>query len=127
MTPTPVPAISASLLPYKHYNPNSPGNVGLYLLGMVYTTNGELPVANRTIVVHVSYVYGGITYNDTISLGPTDSTGFVTSCGTHTYPAAVQLTIGFDAVSNAPGPDSQPQSDIQVHNQGYSDRPDFCP
>jgi hypothetical protein len=110
----------------KHYSPASSGNAGLYLSGRVYTSVGGIGVIGKTIIVHVSYILGGVTFSDTLSLGPTDASGFATLCPGRSYPANVQLTINTDAVNNAPGPNGPPLNDVQVQNQAQGAVPAFC-
>jgi hypothetical protein len=115
-----------SLSAVKHYNPNSTGNAGLYLSGRVYTSIGGVGVAGKTIVVHVTYVIGGVTVSDTLSLGPTDATGFARACPAGNYPANVQITVSTDPVDNAPGPNGPGLGDVQVQNQNQGAVPAFC-
>ncbi|NJN17320.1 MAG: hypothetical protein HC822_14140, partial [Oscillochloris sp.] len=125
-TPTPPPAISVSLSAVKHYNPNSIGSEGLFLVGRVYTSIGSLGVANKSITVRVSYTYGGVSFNDTITLGPTDANGFARVCPARSYPASVQLTISTDPVDNSPGAPGSGLGDVQVQNQPQGAVPGFC-
>lgn len=111
----------------KHYDPNASGDVGLFLFGRVYTSIGNLPVAGRTIVVRISYTYGGVTRSETYSLGPTNAQGSARACPAGTFPAAAQLTISTDPVDNTPGPPGPGLGDVQVQNTTYSGRPSFCP
>jgi hypothetical protein len=110
----------------KHYNPNSTGNAGLYLSGRIYTSLGGVGVAGKTIMVHVSYVYGGVTFTDVVSLGPTDASGFAKACPANSYPANAQLTVSSDPVDNAPGPNGPGLGDVQVQNQNQGAVPPFC-
>jgi hypothetical protein len=89
---------------------------------------GDLPVAGRTFVIHVSYIYGGVTFNDTLTLGPTSATGVARACPARQYPAGAQLTISSDPVDNSPGPPGSGLSDVQVQNIIPRDaKPSFCP
>ncbi|MEI7772196.1 MAG: hypothetical protein WCI67_19545 [Chloroflexales bacterium] len=126
-TPTIPPGISVSISAAKHYDPNSMGNVGLYISARVYTSIGGVGVAGKMITFHVSYIYGGVTFNYTVTLGPTDASGFAKACPAGNYPANVQINLSSDAVNNAPGPNGPAQSNIQVQNQGVNVVPSFCP
>jgi len=112
----------------KYYNPNAVGNTGLYLSGRVYTTIGGIGVAGKAIVVHISYVYGGVTFSNTVTIGPTDANGFANACPVvYYYPANVQVIISTDPVNNAPGTDAPGKSNVQVQNQPQGSIPAFCP
>ncbi len=115
-----------SLSAVKHYSPNSTGNAGLYLSGRVYTSIGGIGVAGKTIVINVSYIYGGVTFSSTVSLGPTDASGFARACPAANYPANVQLTISTNPVDNAPGPNGPGLGNVQVQNQAQGAVPAFC-
>jgi hypothetical protein len=110
----------------KHYNPNSTGNTGLYLVGRVYTSVGSIGVIGKTIVVHISYVYGGVTFTSTANLGPTDLSGFARLCPAGNYPANVQISVSTDPVNNFPGPAGPGLGNVQVQNQAIDAVPAFC-
>lgn len=110
----------------KHYDPNASGNTGLFLVARVYTSVGNVGVAGRFITVQISYVYGGVTFNDTVTLGPTDASGFARACPADSYPAAAQLTIRTEPVENGSGPPGPGISDVQVQNQPRNATPGFC-
>ena len=110
----------------KHYDPNAVGDVGLFLFARVYTSVGNLPVAGRSITVRISYSYGGVTFSDTVTLGPTNALGIARACPAASYPAAAQLTISTDPINNASGPPGPGLSDVQVQNQGRTATPGFC-
>jgi hypothetical protein len=125
-TPTPPPAISVSLSAVKHYDPNGSGSAGLYLVARVYTSIGGVGVPGRTVVVRLAYEYGGVTFTDEITLGPTDANGFARACPGGSYPVVSQLTINTNPVDNAPGLPGPGLSDVQVQNQARNAVPSFC-
>jgi hypothetical protein len=111
----------------KHYDPNATGDVGLFLFARVYTSVGNIGVLGRSITVRISYTYGGITFNDVVTLGPTNASGVARACPANTYPAAAQLTISTDPIDNLGGPIGPGLGDVQVTNQPRDARPGFCP
>lgn len=119
--------ISVSFLAVKFYNPSSTDDSDLFLSGRVYTTFGGTGIAGRVIVVHVSYVYGGVTFNDVINLGPTDANGFATACPAQSYPANVRITVSTDPVNNGTAPPGPGFTNVQVQNQPQGAVPAFCP
>lgn len=121
-----MPPISVSLSAVKHYNINSSGSAPLYLSGRVYTSFGSVGVPGKTIIVNVTWQVGGVTFSDTINLGPTGADGRVRACPAGSYPASAQLTISTEPVENDPGPPALGLSDVQVQNIPAGQRPVFC-
>lgn len=121
-----MPPISVSISAVKHYDPNATGTTGLFMMARVYTSIGSTPVTGRSITVHVSYIYGGVTFTDSFTLGPTDAQGYARACPARQYPAGAQLQISTDPVENGSGPPGPGFDDVQVQNQARTATPSFC-
>jgi hypothetical protein len=110
----------------KHYNPNTSGSAPLFLSGRVYTSFGGQGVPGLFITVNISWQVGGVTYSDSVTLGPTDSNGRARACPAASYPASSQLTVSTDPVANGSGPPGLGLGDVQVQNIPLGSRPAFC-
>jgi hypothetical protein len=121
-----VPEISVTLNAVRHYNVNTSGDSGLYMLARVTTRAGGAGVAGRSVVVNVRWVIGGVVFDDVITVGPTDANGFARVCPGGAYLANTQITVDSEPVFNFGGPEGPALSGINVLNQLEGATPSFC-